>query len=89
MTYNENKLLPQRPCFLLDENFFKESKRGPPKEHSCQIKMKFIEPFWSRRIFKVPPYVMYSENKPRPQQPHFCRIKISSKDVHRFGEEDF
>ena len=46
MSYSENKLRPRWPCFLSDQNFFKESKRGPPKEHSCPITMK------SRSILK-------------------------------------
>ena len=58
MPYSENKPRPRRPCFLLDQNFFKESKTGPPKEHSYQITMKSIEPFWRRRFFKVSLYVI-------------------------------
>jgi hypothetical protein len=52
MSHSENKPRPRQPCFLSDQNFFKESKRGPPKEHSYQITMKSIEPFWRRRFFK-------------------------------------
>ena len=51
MSYSENKPRPRRPCFLSDQNFFKESGIGLPKEHSCQIIMKSIEPLWRRRFF--------------------------------------
>ena len=33
-TCSESKPRPWRPCFLWDQNSFKESKRGPPKENS-------------------------------------------------------
>jgi len=84
MLYSENKPRIWRPCFLFDENFFKISKRGPPKELSCQIIMKSIKPFWRRWFLKFQ-YMLYSENKPRPRRPCFCQIKISSrnlKEVH-------
>ena len=52
MLYSENKPRPRRPCFLSNQNFFKESERGLPKEHSYQIIMKSIQPLWRRRFFK-------------------------------------
>ena len=52
MSYSESKPHPRRPCFLSDQNFFNESKRGSPKEHSCQIIMKSMEPLWRRRFLK-------------------------------------
>ena len=58
MSYSENKPRPRRPCFLSDQNLFKESERGPPKEHSYQIIMKSIEPLWRRRFFKVSLYAI-------------------------------
>ena len=43
--YCEKYTRPWRPCFLLHQNFFNESERGPPKEHSCQIRMKSMKSF--------------------------------------------
>ena len=105
MPYSENKPRPQRPCFLSDQNFFKESKKDPPKEHSCQIIMKSIEPFYSRRFFKFT-ICHIVKTSPAHGGHVFCRIKISSRnleEVHprnihaklywnplsHFGEEDF
>ena len=57
MSHSENKPRPRRPRFLSDQNFLKESKRGPPKEHSYQITMESIEVLWRRRFFKVSLYI--------------------------------
>ena len=58
MLYCENKPRPRRPCFLLDHNFFNESKRTSPKEHSYQITIKSIEPLWRKRILKISLYAI-------------------------------
>ena len=82
MSHSGNKLHPRRPCFLLDQNFFKESQKGPPKEHSCQIIMKSIEPFWRRRFLKFY-YTSYSENNPRPRWPCFLSDQNFFKESKR------
>ena len=82
MSYSENKPSPQRPCFLSDQNFFKESERGPPKEHLCQIIMKSIKPFWRRRFLKFY-YMSYSKNKPRPRRPCFLPDQNFFKESKR------
>ena len=81
-SYSENKTRPRRPCFFSDQNFFKESKRGPPKEHSCQIILKSIEPFWRRRFLKFY-YMSYSKNKPRPRRPCFLPDQNFFKESKR------
>jgi hypothetical protein len=82
--YSENKPpSPRWPCFLSDQNFFKESKRGPIKEDSNYIIMKSIEPLWRRRFFKVSLYAIYSENKPRPRQPCFLSDQNFFKESKR------
>ena len=105
MPYSEHKPRPWRPCFLLDQNFFKESLKGPPKEHSCHIIMESIDPFYRRRFFKFT-ICCIVKTSPAHGGHVFCRIKISSRnleEVHprnihaklywnplsHFGEEDF
>ena len=85
MSYSENKPRPRQPCFLLDFFFVKESKSGPPKEHSYQLTMKSIEPLWGRRIFKVSLYNAIVKISPAHGGHVFCWIKISIrnlKEVH-------
>ena len=45
---------PWQPCFLTDQNSFKEFGRGPHKEHFCQIKSKIQQAVFDKKIFKVP-----------------------------------
>ena len=52
VSYSENKPRPWRPCFSSDQNFFKESERTPPKEHSCKRTMKSNKWFQRRRFLK-------------------------------------
>ena len=80
-SHSGNKPRQQQPCFLPDQNFFKESRIGPPKEHSCQIIMKSIEPFW-RRFLKFYD-TSYSENNPRPRQPCFLSDQNFFKESKR------
>ena len=70
MSYSENKPCSWRSCVLSDQNFFKESKRDPPKENSCQIIMQSIEPCGEEDFLKFH-NISYSENKARPRRPCF------------------
>ena len=82
MPYSENKPRPRWPCFLLDQNFFKESIRSPPKKQSYQIIVKSIESLWRRRFFKFH-YMLYSENFPHPRRPCFFVGSIFFKESTR------
>ena len=47
--------------------------RGSPKEHSCQVILKSVQWFLTRRILKFSIQI-YRENKPRPWRPCFLTI---------------
>ena len=70
--------------FVSSQHFLKESKKGSPKKQSYQIIMESIRHYGEEDFLKISLYV-YSETKPRPRRPCFCRIKMSSrnlKEVH-------
>ena len=51
-TYKGKCHAPWRPCFLTDQNSFKESGRGPPKEHFCIIRFEIQQVVFDKKIFK-------------------------------------
>ena len=94
----------RRPCFLSDHFFFKESKRGLPKEHSYKIIIKSIEALWRRffsfticYIVKISPahgghvfsrIFFFSRNLKEVYQKNI-HTKLQKNPLRHYGEEDF
>ena len=69
--YGENKPHPYQPCFLTNHDSLNNLGKGSPRKHICQVILKSIQWFLTRRFFQVFYIDIYRENKPRPYQPFF------------------
>ena len=67
---------PWQSCFPTDRNNLNASCRRLPKALMCQIIVKSVQDFWTRRFLKLS-LNAYKENKLRPPGGHvFERIRI-------------
>ena len=53
------------PCFLMNHDGLNNLDRGLHKTHSCNVIIKSVQWFLTRRLFKIS-LKLYGENKPRP-----------------------
>ena len=72
-------LLPQNPCFLMDQNFFKKSDNGSTREYSCEILSQIKESSFREDFSNISLYAI-KENRPCTQNPCFSKDKNFLKE---------